>query len=169
MRRSPMRRGKEAGVSETKNLVGRLRERQDEWVENHLAIPVDRDALEAADTIEALQQRCEEHENARLRLSEQIVDDGKRIAALEGEMADAPVWALTDEELAKIIAEAKRDGRQEGFAEAREIAKQARCEKETDADAYGRAFNDGRSAMRRAILYALQPPRDEGKREGGDG
>lgn len=76
MRRGPVKRGK--AVTEDKRqdawgdperLVKRLRERQAEYVEHHLAIPHDHDALEAADTIEALRQRVGELEAALRQVS----------------------------------------------------------------------------------------------------
>ena len=94
-----------------------------------------------------------------------------------GMKSAAGVWHHTDDELATIIAEAKRDGRQEGFAEAREMAMEWHREQREKFAKHsnGQASDPWEQVMRAhavSVVYigemALQPPRDEGKREGGD-
>ena len=97
MRRSPMKRGKEAGVD--KNLPKTLRDMGTAGRER--GFHVWEELYEAADTIEALQQRCEELDEERL---EQMIgwegsiydvkERDKKIAALEEAISDLIEFAI---------------------------------------------------------------------------
>ncbi len=78
-------------------------------------------------------------------------------------LAELPDVIQDDQmELIQLLMRVRDEGRQEGFAEAREmaaeLAKYRNCQKcWTTQTSFAEA------------IRALQPPRDEGKREGGDG
>ncbi len=125
MRRSPMKRGKGAGVSDMPTQLRKL----GAWLlENDLDMKAPDgtcDPRDAADTIEALQQRCEDREQAANQLGQQLHEtelalqdsDGaakaaqERIAALEGaleQIADGNLGGSTGMALAAAMRLARQ-------------------------------------------------------------
>ena len=155
MRRSPMKRGKEADVSERRHAMA---EDIRKWEFQHSQggqLVAARRLQRAADTIQTLQQRCEELEGqvkTMTDVSEIYSDDWNAALSRIAELAEALKFYADTKSYVKGAPEVEH-----GVPVSEPLS-------DIEYDCGTRA----RQALS-AREEPGEPPRDEGKREGGDG